>query len=273
MDTRHEERNELDLLLAARTDAAEERPRVAPRSKVAAPAILDVPAPDARLVAFHDLRAPATEQYRSLRTNLLALDGHRAPRVIVVTSAVKGEGKSVTTLNLAAVLAETPGAKVVVVDADLRCPSVHSLLGHRNRAGLTEVLKGEIPLPEALRPSCLDGLDILTAGRVEEAPLELFSRGGIQDLLTTLRAAYDFVLVDTPPVFTVTDAAVVGALADGVLLVVRRYGAPTSIVEKAVEALRSARTRVLGCVMTGMSPDRKYGRYPYADEIDQAVRS
>lgn len=232
-------------------------------SEVPAPRFFD---PDPRLLALYDPRSPATEQYRTIRTNLLALHSESPPRAIVITSATKGEGKTVTASNLAVVLAEIPETRVLIVDCDLRNPSVHRMLGVEKGPGLAELLRSQIRLDEAIQPSNVPGVDLVRAGSMEEAPFELFASGSLRGWLPELRAAYDFILFDTPPVFALTDAAVVGAQCDGVLLVVRRHGPPRDVVERAVHSLRSARSNLLGCLMTGVAPDRKYGRYPYADE-------
>ncbi len=257
------DQNEIDVPPIAGKSDVSPAPVATPPGSVGFPLVSD---PDPRLVAFHDKRSPATEQYRSLRTNLLALDGGDHPRVLSVTSATKGEGKTVTTLNFAAVLAETPKARVLVVDCDLRNPSIHRTLGQEPMPGLMELLKGEISIASAVQTTPLAGVDVIHSGNIEVAPLELFAAHSLRDLLSALQAVYDFVLIDTPPVFTLTDAAVVGPQTDGALFVVRKHGPPKEVVTRAIEALKSSRTRVLGCVMTGVKPDKKYGRYRYAEE-------
>jgi capsular exopolysaccharide synthesis family protein len=219
---------------------------------------------DPHLVAVTDPRSPLAEQYRTLRTNLLATSPEQPLKMVVVTSAVPGEGKSVTSVNLACCLAEEEHRRVVVVDADMRKPTVHRLLGVDNQRGLSDYLSGGTMLELVLQRSSLPNLWVLPSGRVPGNPAELLG-GKRMDDLARLKRDYDFVVLDSPPVVSTTDAAVLSPRVDGTLLVVRMERTPREVARHAVELLRKSRANVVGTVLTGLGGDVKdYYYYPYA---------
>ena len=207
---------------------------------------------DPHLVALADPRSPQSEQYRALRDRLLAISPEQPLKVVVVTSSVPNEGKSVTCLNVAAVLAEDPTRRVCVVDADLRKPALHKLLGIDNQRGLADYLGGGTMLEMVVQRSRLANLWILPAGRTPPNPSELLGGKRMDDLLARLRRDYDWVVIDTPPVVSTTDAAVLAPRADGTLLVVRMERTPREVARHAVELLKKAKANVLGTVLTGV---------------------
>jgi non-specific protein-tyrosine kinase len=161
------------------------------------------------LVVQSDPRSPRAEAFRQLRTNLQFVDIDDAPRTIVVTSALAGEGKSTLTCNLALALAQV-GLRVVVVEGDLRRPQVAEFMGIEGAVGLTSVLIGQVPLSDAVQPWGTAGrLLVLPSGPIPPNPAELLGSRGMSELLTHLRSMSDVVLIDAPPVLPVTDAATV----------------------------------------------------------------
>jgi capsular exopolysaccharide synthesis family protein len=217
---------------------------------------------DPHLVAITEPRSPLAEQYRALRTNLLALGPEHPLKVIVVTSAVAGEGKSVTALNLAACLAEVEGKRVAAVDADLRRPSLHRLMGLDNQRGLADYLSGGTMLEMVLQRSRTPNLWALPAGRTPPNPAELLGGKRMDDLLARLRREYDHVVIDTPPAVATTDAGILAPRCDGTVLVVRMFQTPRSAARHAAELLRKARANVVGTVLTGLEGDVKDYYYP-----------
>ena len=219
---------------------------------------------DTHLVAYFDRMSPLSEQYRTLRTNLRSSDPASPPKTVVVTSSIPEEGKSITVLNLAVTCADDPDARVVVVDADLRKPSVHRYFGLDNQRGLSDYLAGNVMLELVLQRSRLPNLTILPAGRPPANPTELLSGKKMDDLLSRLNRDFSTVLIDTPPIVSLTDAAVVAPKTDGALLCVRMGSTPREVVGKAVDLLKKARARVLGTVLTHLSSTMKdYYYYPY----------
>lgn len=188
------------------------------------------------------------ESFRWLRTRLRFADVDNPIRVLVVTSSVSGEGKTSTVVNLAYSLAEG-GERVLLIDGDLRRPRVASHLGVEGSIGLTDVLAGTVSIETATQRYTTDNFFILASGPSPANPSELFGTQAMADLIRNARAAYDLVLIDTPPLLPVIDAAVVGAAADGVMLVVRYGKTTTQQVEGAIDALRSVDARLLGVVI------------------------
>jgi capsular exopolysaccharide synthesis family protein len=173
------------------------------------------------LVAAINPHSEAAEQYRAVRTRLAQHEGHSPLRTIMVTSPGEGDGKSVTAANLALTMAQEIQAAVVLVDADLRTPTAHALLGLTGTPGLTEVLSGEATLDEALIYLPDLRLTLLPAGNPPPFPTESLGSNAMRRVLDTLRSRFDRVVLDVPAVTPLADAGTVGPLADGVLMVVR----------------------------------------------------
>lgn len=210
------------------------------------------------------MRSIRAEGYRQIRTNLQFMDIDNPVQVLVVTSSMSGEGKSTTAANLALVSAES-GRKVVLIEADLRRPRISEYLGLEGAVGLTNVLAGQVKVSEVLQPYGADGLTVLPAGSTPPNPSELLGSHNMVDLLDELRASFDLIILDTPPLLPVTDAAVAAVNADGVVVVVR-YGKTTKTqITAALHSLDAVDARILGCVLS-MVPSKggeEYGRYGY----------
>jgi capsular exopolysaccharide synthesis family protein len=207
---------------------------------------------DPHVVVFHEPQSVPAEQFRGLRNSLVSLNSERAPRVLAVTSALRGEGKSVAVVNLGCAFAELRETRVILVDADLRDPSLEDLLGLAPGPGLHEALTGRLPLEQAIRPTFLRGLSFLGAGGPAEHSIEILASGRFKPILDALKESYHYILVDTPPALAVTDAGVVGRSADGILLVVRLESTPRSRVEQALAVLQGLGGNVLGTFLTGV---------------------
>lgn len=189
------------------------------------------------------------EAFRKLRTNLQFANVDHPVHVLVVTSSVPNEGKSTTAANLAIMYADT-GRRVLLIEADLRKGRVADYLGLERAVGLTDVLAGTAELDDVLQSWNTDTLTVLLAGSVPPNPSELLGSHNMVTLLDRLRAMFDVIILDTPPLLPVTDAAVAATLADGVLLVVRQGKTTRTQVATSVRALQSVDARVLGAVLT-----------------------
>ncbi|MBF4575741.1 polysaccharide biosynthesis tyrosine autokinase [Frondihabitans sp. VKM Ac-2883] len=216
------------------------------------------------LIVHLDPRSPRAESFRSLRTNLQFLDAERPARIFALTSAMPSEGKTTTVANLAISLAES-GARVVVIDADLRRPRLAEVMGLEGAVGLTDVLIGRAEIDDVSQPWGTRSLMVIPAGQIPPNPSELLGSRAMQALLETLGGLYDYVLLDTPPLLPVTDAAVLSKLTDGVVLVAAAGRSRRPQFDKALCGLDAIDARVLGVVLT-MLPLRgpnKYGQNVY----------
>lgn len=204
-----------------------------------------------------DLNFAAAEAYKLLRTNILfALPDEQKCRVIGVTSAGSGEGKSTTALNLSYMLAEA-GERVLLIEADMRMPTLSRRLELQASPGLSNVLAGLSGIEESLRQSGLhERFQVLTAGVVPPNPSELLGANSVSVLLEILSGEYDFILFDLPPVTEVADALVASKLTDGMIVVVRRNYAKRRALADAMRQLEYVDAKLLGFVMARAGTDR-----------------
>ena len=205
--------------------------------------------------------SPRSEAFRSLRTNLQFLDVEGGPRAFVVTSSIPGEGKTTTAANLAVAMSQS-GLRTLVVDADLRDPSLANIFGIEGAVGLTDVLIGNVALEDATQTWGVDGLIILPAGRIPPNPSELLGSKAMLDLLRSLEQTYDAVLIDTPPLLPVTDAALLSAQVRGALVVIAAGRTHTGELQSAIESLKNVGAHVAGLVIT-MLPAKAMGYANY----------
>jgi succinoglycan biosynthesis transport protein ExoP len=199
------------------------------------------------MVADQPLSAPS-EAIRRLRTNLQFVGVTSGSKSVVVTSSVPGEGKSTTAINLAVSLADA-GSRVILVDADLRRPSVADYLGLEGRAGLTSVLIGRADPEDVIQPWRASGLDILPSGQVPPNPSELLGSAAMMSLLDKLEASYDVVLIDTPPLLPVTDATILTKLVGGALIIVGADRIHKAQLSEALKTLETADAQLHGLVL------------------------
>jgi capsular exopolysaccharide synthesis family protein len=206
---------------------------------------------DPHIVSAIDAGSPIAEQYRILRTNLQSLKLKQGSKVIVITSAVNGEGKSVTALNLALTMARQENLRVVLVDADMRKSSIPRWLGLAHaQKGLSTVLSRDGELDGSLVSLQVPRLAVLPAGPIPDSPAELLESVNMKRLLAALRAQFDLVIIDAPPVLPVADPGIISSQADGVLLVVRAGKTQRRTVLEAKDMLQKMKANVLGCVLT-----------------------
>jgi capsular exopolysaccharide synthesis family protein len=219
-----------------------------------------------QLVSLIDPDSFAADQYRTLRHSVERLRRESGLQVLALTSATPGDGKSITTLNLAGALAQGRGTRVIVVDADLRRPSVAGYLGlgSESSGGLARVLVDpEYGLGRAVRRLERFNLAVLPAGAHQSAPYELLNSPRMESLLREARALYDHVLIDTPPIVTLPDCRLIGKWADGFLVVVGAHKTPRRLLAAALAQLDSA--KVIGVVFNGDDHPlaNQYGYYDY----------
>ena len=202
------------------------------------------------------------EAYKTLRTNVrFCLQGTGCKR-ICITSAMSGEGKSITFLNLAISIAEA-GQKVLLIDADLRRPAVARLTGKMATPGLSNVLAGLVKAEEAIRKEIYPNMDVIFSGDIPPNPSELLGTEAFRSLIETLSEQYEYILIDAPPVNVVSDACIIANCVDGVLVLVRQGRSRKDAVKQAVNNLQLTGAKVLGFVLNGVKLDtgKKYGYY------------
>jgi capsular exopolysaccharide synthesis family protein len=216
------------------------------------------------------------ESYRAVRTSILLTSAGTPPKIVLITSALPQEGKTTTSINCAVVLAQK-GSRVLLVDCDLRRPSIHKTLGMGPRAGLSNVLTGNATLQQAtVRSTILPNLFILPAGTPPPNPAELLASAGMKHILTQMREQYDHIVIDTPPTLSVTDAVVLSTAADSVVLVIRSGQTTKQALRRARELLSQVNARVSGILLNAVDLNSadyhyyeyqgKYGNRYYQDE-------
>ena len=214
------------------------------------------------LVAHVDPKSPAAEAYRTLRTSIQFAGLDHKCRTVVVTSASPGEGKSTTVANFAVVTAQA-GTRVCVVDSDLRRPTLHRIFGLGNSRGLTTALLEGLPFSEIAQATAVPNLFVLTSGALPPNPAELVGSQRMREYLDAATSDFDLVLLDSPPIVSVSDALALAAIADGVILVVRAGKVPHEVVQRAVGHIDAVKGRVLGVLMNSVNLKRDGYYYDY----------
>ncbi|MEZ5978171.1 MAG: CpsD/CapB family tyrosine-protein kinase [Planctomycetota bacterium] len=205
-----------------------------------------------QLVVLGRPRSRQAEQFRRLASSLEALNPDGAPRTVMLTSSTEREGVSVATLNLALAFRERPGVKVLVVDANLRRPGIEDYLDMPRRQGLSELLRDKLRLDKAIRRTSLQGFDVVGAGELPENPSQVLRGDRLRTLFGRLKQQYDYVLVDTPPAHTLTEPHLIGAVCDGIVLVVKMRSTARHLVEETSSQLESMGGNLLGVCLVGV---------------------
>lgn len=213
------------------------------------------------LITLTDPRSPAAEAYRTLRTNIDFSGLDRSIHALLVTSVAPVEGKSLTLANLAVAMAQGD-KRTILVDADLRRPTLHALFGLNNDKGLTSLfIDAKGPIEPALKDVKVPNLQVLTSGPLPPNPAELLGSQRMLDVIAALKQRADIILFDAPPVIAVTDAAVLGKRVDGVVLVVDAGQTRREHARRAKEQLEKLNIRIVGAVLNGASVDNSLGGY------------
>jgi len=213
------------------------------------------------LITISESRSPISEAYRTLRTNLDFAGLDRALKTLVVTSAGVSEGKSTTLANLAIVSAQA-GRRVILVDADLRRPTIHKVFGLANDTGLTTMMMDDAALASPpLFKTDVEGLSVLTSGPLPPNPAEVIGSRRMEEIIAALAERADQVLFDTPPIVAVTDAAVLATKVDGVLLVVSAGHTRRDHARAAIQRLQQINARLVGAVLTNVQVDTGLKEY------------
>jgi capsular exopolysaccharide synthesis family protein len=222
----------------------------------------------ARIAFLSDPRSLAAEAYRTIRTGILLSQAGEPPRTLLVTSAQSSEGKTTSSINLAASLASA-GGRVALVDADLRRPSVHKHFGlDANAPGLVEVITGTASLAEVLLPDVIKRVHFVRSGKIPPNPAELLGSLEMASVIDQLAQHFDYVIIDSPPILPVTDSVILSRYVDGVVLVIRGAATPRKVIKDARDRLRAVGARLLGAILNDV--DVTAGDYYYYNRYYQA---
>ncbi len=241
------------------------------------------PGDNPELLMNVDGRSPLAESYRHLRTSVLLSTAGRAPRSLLITSSLPGEGKTTTAVNTAVSLAQT-GASVVIIDADMRRPRLRSIFGLSDRAGLSSILSSELSEAEVLAlvsKEEVTGLHVLTAGPIPPNPAELLGSDQMRRLMATLQSNFKHVVVDSPPVSSFTDGVLISSMVDGVLLVVHGGKSSRHVVKRSRQLLQDVGAKIFGVVLNNVNLQshdyyyyqRYYGSRYYKSDGDEEPES
>lgn len=211
------------------------------------------------LITIQDPKSPVSEAYRTLRTNIQFSSVDNEVQTIMITSSGPGEGKSTTSSNLAAVMAES-GAETIIIDCDQRKPTLHKKFLVSNKKGLSDVLAGKAEFKDAVVSTGIDNLDLLTSGTKPPNPSGLLASRRMKTFIEELKEKYRYIIVDTPPVIAVTDAQIVSTYVDGCILVVASSQADRDAALKAKKLLEKVNANILGTVLNKVEAKGKMKR-------------
>lgn len=215
-----------------------------------------------KLIVKKDPKSPVSEAYRDIRTNIKFANIDRDVKKILVTSSVASEGKSTTISNLACTLADDDN-KVLVIDCDLRKPTIHKKFSIRNNRGLTDILVTKEDYTD-YKQKIYDRLDIITSGRIPSNPSEILGSNSMKQLLQIVENDYDYILIDSAPISAVTDSLIISSYVDGVIIVIEAGKTPIEIVKNSVEKLRNVSANIIGTILNNVEINSRNNMYYYS---------
>jgi len=223
------------------------------------------------LLVHEKPKSPVSEAYRVLRTNIQYSNVDMPLRVLAITSSGPGEGKSTTISNLAITFAQT-GSKVLLVDGDLRKPSIHKFYDLPNQTGLVNILAKQASAGSCIHDTLVENLFILTSGPTPPNPSELLQSDSMRKFLSEIEEIFDVVLIDTPPVCNVTDAAILSSVVDGIILVAASGKVKIDQIKRAKDILDRVNANIIGVVLNKLDKNSNrnyyYTYYSYGDETE-----
>lgn len=228
----------------------------------------------AKLITKKDPKSPISEAYRTIRTNIEFSNLDEEIKTIVVTSSQQNEGKSTVIANLAVSFASMEDKKVLVVEGDLRNPTVHRMFNVSNTHGITEILTNQKSFGECVHVTEVDGLHVLSCGKIPPNPSEMLGSKKMKFFIESLKDRYDYIFIDAPPIGIITDAGVISTYADGTMLIVASKEVDVEMVKVAKERLEKVNANVLGVVLNKFEEaSGSYGYYNYYYEGGDTSRS
>ncbi|QDI92984.1 polysaccharide biosynthesis tyrosine autokinase [Salicibibacter halophilus] len=212
------------------------------------------------LIVRENPRSPVSEQFRTIRTNIQYASVDQDMQAIMTTSSGPEEGKTTVNANLAETIAQQ-NEKVLLIDADMRKPTMQYMFYLANHTGITNVMTGQRDLQDVIETTGNEALDVVTCGPIPPNPSELLGSQKMKDIIQEARTLYDYIVIDTPPVLAVTDAQIVAGMSDGVLLVVASGETEKEEARKATDLLKQTNAKMLGAVLNRQ--ERKNSNYMY----------
>lgn len=217
---------------------------------------------DKRIIVLYDPRSPEAESFRSLRTNILRSDPANPPKVLTLVSAHPAEGKSITSVNLAITMAET-GKKTLLIDCDLRRPSIHTAIGMEKEKGLSDILYGTEEWDKVLKSCGVENLSLITSGALPHNPAEIIGSDKFKLFLEEIKNVFDVILLDAPCILAVTDGLILSALGDAVLFVIMAEKTPREAVLRTITMLKEVKSNILGVIFNKVNLKRSHYYYYY----------
>lgn len=208
---------------------------------------------DPRIVTFHDPTSSVAEQYRTLRTNLQAINSKTPVKALTITSSINGEGKTITAINLAISMANDLSNKdILLVDADLRKARISRYLGFQAEVGLADLITNGSNIDDMLLNIGINNLTVLPAGKIPHNPAELLCSVKMKNFISQLKSKYEYIIFDSPPIIPVTDAGLLGSQTDGVIMVIQAERTQKGIIKHSEVLLKQAQAKLLGYILTNI---------------------
>ncbi len=221
------------------------------------------------IVSFHDPSSPVGEQFKILRTNIQTLKYAHNYKIFMLTSAINGEGKTVTATNLAIAMAhDVNNRSILLIDTDMRKGTVAKYLGLSKSPGLSEVLKGEAATDSVFLNPNIDNLTVMCSGKKPKNPSELLNSKAMEQLLASLKPRFDYIFIDATPVMPVADACILAPMADAVILVIQAGRTQRDLVKHTMSRLHQSRSNVVGYVLTSIENHLPEYLYKYMHKYD-----
>ncbi|MEG0075992.1 MAG: CpsD/CapB family tyrosine-protein kinase [Eubacterium sp.] len=220
------------------------------------------------IITYKSPKDPISEAFRNMRTNITFSNIDEEMRVLTVTSAGKGEGKTTILSNYGVALAQSK-KKVVLIDCDLRRPRVHRLFEQPNKRGLTNVLLREVEVSEAIQSTEVENLFIISSGPIPPNPSEILASKRLIDLIEQLKQVFDYILIDSPPIGVVTDAAVLSSVTDGYILVAAINVTNKESIKLSIDTLHNVNANIVGVVANNAPVSKRSGYYYYYSAYEE----
>ncbi|MEL3960624.1 CpsD/CapB family tyrosine-protein kinase [Lysinibacillus endophyticus] len=215
-----------------------------------------------KLIAYSNPKSIITEQFRTIRTNIQFSMPDQEIKTILVTSSIPGEGKTTNAANLGVVFAQE-GKKVLIVDADMRKPTIHHTFNLFNTVGLSNILSNQVDVLNAIQHSDINNIHIIVSGPIPPNPSELLSSKKLETFLDVVKNEYEIIIFDAPPILSVTDAQILSNKCDGTLLIVNSGYVDKADVIKAKASLEAAHAKILGVVLNNYKMPKNNNYYYY----------
>lgn len=217
-----------------------------------------------KLITKRNPKSPISEAYRSIRTNIEFSNIDKEIKTIVVTSSQQNEGKSTVIANLAVSFAGMENKKILILEGDLRNPTVHRMFNISNTHGITDILTGQKSFDECVHKTEIEGLEVLTCGKMPPNPAEMLASNKMKALIESLKDYYDYIFIDCPPIGIITDAGIISTYADGTILVVASKEVDIEMAQISKDRLEKVNANILGVILNKFEEaNGAYGYYNY----------